>query len=221
MNIPAPSISRLSHDELVARTLALIEQVKPSEGAGGSIELYETQVILDGYRDDFLVELVTALRGDRSVAEGVTAQVRLGELDEIIREGLHFFKRMDVKNYPKCAALVRSLNQYDVFDQYPNLVIAEEHVQQQCLALMHAAVVLIEETPLGTDPENHLLLFISTELDWAMPVIRDKRLVEMIMEQPDRADEIARIAAKHLNSDPNFILGIMHGIEHALAEGAL
>lgn len=220
-SVPAPSLRSFGRKEMVEHNCALIEGLRPVTGYEAARIRQETWSTVNGYSDSFLRVLEKALKGDSRVASDVADQVRRGEFDEIIREGLHFFKRMGMTNYPRCAALVRSLNQYDALSQYPSTDLAEEHVQQQCIAIMNAAMVLTEETPFGTDKEHHLLQFIEIEGDWTMPVIKDELLVEFIMERPDDAKEIARIAAKHMNSEPSFIIGIMHGINPAIAEGGL
>jgi hypothetical protein len=157
------------------------------------------------------------------LALGVMQHLSAGEVESLINEVIHFHHLSGGSSYWDSAALVRTLGQYSALEMHEDLSKTDDLVQQQCLAIMKAASVIDAESGHDKKSDSHPLEYLPTHYDRDMPIIKDESVVALIMEQPEDAEEIARIVAKHgdSESDAGFVVGIMRGINPALAEGGL
>lgn len=174
------------------------------------------------YSDDFIkeVERVFATE-ERAVSVGVIKQIERSEEEKIIRGALHFYSLMGADDYGDFASLFSGVARYDRFEECTDYVGASFTVQQQILGIMRAIKVLESEVELPRESLEHPVMRIKVSGAVTWRILRDNELYFLVLEQPEKAVEIAHAAAAYRTKDRNAILGILSGIEPAVAAGAL
>lgn len=218
-SMPAPAANVLRPSLVAQAALAKIESYIGFQGSDR--RKHDTLVSLRTYTPDQLNEIDQILGSGGVLARGVARHISDGELPEIILETVHFHNLMKADDYWESAAMVRSLGQYDMVRAAYDLRNQPMDFQQRCVALMRAARSISKRLPENRKSESHPILYIPTDYYFNMEVIKDERLVEMIFNQPDDADVIAEVVAKHGTTDPSVVNGIMNGIKPSIAEGSL
>jgi hypothetical protein len=220
--LPAPVLSgarKPSRAELTEQ--ALKELAKHSVPTTGTLSADMMRDSLNGCSDSFLQRMGSLIDGDNRIAYGIAEQLVADEPEQDIVECAHFYKLLDIPLYRKAQSLIKSVTQYEAFSVHDDLSKADDEVQAQCLAVMHATLIVDAECDLAKDDPSHPLEHLNTSSPWPWLLFKDEALVDLIRERPQDAEKIARVAARHHTSDPNTVLGIMNGVTPALAEGSL
>lgn len=222
--IPAPAVREprpKGRDEIIEGVITALWRLS---GPVGDYEAHQIRLVVSDHTTEFITRVVEISEGeDTDLALGVVQHISAGEVEPLINEVIHFHKLSGGTSYWDSSALVRTLGQYSALEMNEDLSKTDDLVQQQCLAIMKAASVIDTESRHDKKDDSHPLEYLPTHYGRNMPIIKDESILELIMEQPESAEEIARIVAEHGDSetDAGFVIGIMQGINPALAEGGL
>lgn len=173
------------------------------------------------YSLESLQRIDSEIRKGGVAAEGIIQQLREGESEWNILGTLHFYPKLGIDDYKHAGTLVRSLNDYEYFAEQGGKCKSDENVEQQCIGVITLTHHLDALSTLPPNDIAHPLRYDYDRRNFLSMSIKDERVMNMVIERPDEAKTIAEIVAKHGNADPNFIMGVMHGFNPALAEGGL
>lgn len=216
-SIPAPAspVNGKSRMEREARVNRLAQHVQELTGDEDGI-----QQRISRYSDGFLDRIEDLFDSESDLATPVAGQIVGDENERFISECIHFYPKIGQGDYGETSSYVRSLRTYPALRNASSLTTGEQ--EHQSLAVMEATRIIHEKTAPSffVDP-SHPLEYRSTGMDWDMKVIKQQRLVHLIMSNPDRSDAIGNVVARYGFTEPASILAIMGGTIPVLADGAL
>jgi hypothetical protein len=217
MSIPAPGspVSNKSQMMRESRVNKLAQHVADLTGDDDDISGQ-----ISRYSDGFLDRIEELFDSESDLATPVAGQIVGRENERFISECIHFYPKMDHEDYGEASSYVRSLRLYPELRHASSLTRGEQ--EHQSLALMEATRIIHEKTPPSffADP-SHPLEYRSTDSDWDLKIIKQARLVNFIVRNPDRAEAIGKVVARYGFTEPASILAVMGGTIPALADGAL
>lgn len=169
------------------------------------------------YSEATLRNIEPAIQEENGIATGIAEQINGGYNHNVINDTLHFHRKTGATDYLRTIADVSALNYYGAVNQHIDLSSADEHVQQQCIALMKFAKLIDTFPEEGPSP----FLEYHDDLHYDLRVIKDDQLERLIVDRPDDVERIAEIVLKHRTSNAAAINGILEGAFPPVAEGYL
>lgn len=222
---PLAAMDCFSKDDMVDRFMCIMADCGIYNACGDIEERQELYSALtsDEYSVEFIKEMESVLSGnDKNIALGVVNQMRRQEPEKIIRGALHFYPLSGIKDYADFDSLFSGVARYDSIVDCPDYTTAHELTQRQIVGMLKAIKTLEMESDIDRDSLLHPVVRINSRaLGTTMRIFRDNDIHFLVLERPEQAEEIARVAARYKINDRNSILAIMDGIMPAVASGAL
>lgn len=171
---------------------------------------------LQDYSGTPLRNIATAIQESSELAEGVAAQISAGYNPYAINDAIHLHRKTEAKDYLRTVSDVSALYYYERVNVHDDLSIADEDIQQQCIALMKFAR-RIDTLPQEPSP----FLDYTDGLEYDLRIINDEGLVNLIANRPGDVEKIAEIVIEYRTSDAATVNGILEGELPPLANGHL
>lgn len=217
MSVPAPSSPANNKSRMMtdSRINDLAQHVTDLTG-----EEHGVRYRISHYSDGFLDRIEELFESESDLATPVAGQIVGHENERFISECVHFYPKLNTEDYGEASSYVRSLRLYPELRHASNLTKGDQ--EQQSLAIMEATRIIHENSPPSffANP-SHPLEYRATDTDWDLKIIKQARLVNLIMRQPERAEDIGKVVARYGFTEPASILAVMGGTIPALADGAL
>lgn len=172
--------------------------------------------------ETLLLALDDTLETDHKQFQELAAMIRQGEKWQFMSNYIAF-SEMGHYSGDQRVALVRSLEHYPQLTEYGDLRTASQEAQSKVRALLKTADVLssmVHDDYVDIDTKD--FEFVDHDYDFSpAPVIRNKELIEFIMQHHDRVDNITAIIRERSVLDPQVIATILEHPEQALSNGVL
>lgn len=214
-----------TRDDLLYDVTALVmSNFNGDEGTTDPDTLMYVEETLEDYSDDMLhlVKEHVGLGGDTS--RKLAIQINDGESEDYIRACWYFLPRLEPRSITNFHPehLLRSIVYYDELrDGIEDFSGTDELTRQKMLAIMLAVQAIQKHC----DPEamNAFLAYPegSSQRTTNVAIIKDQRLVEMMLTNPEYVDHIRSVIADRRTADYDIIATVMRDGFDALSEGKL
>jgi hypothetical protein len=218
--IPAPDLQSVARAKdlktLGARMGQWAEDDSLNEGVSRQEEM---SAKFDAFSSDSLRYVLDGTgKGDDDVHPSQVASLmeqNWGE--EAIREYVGFSMEVDeCEDTNATMAYVQSLHQYSALKDYPDLTRAPEDVQSGCRTLLRATFMYSA----WENDERAIKLYRDEHLNHDYPMLKSSQLVNLILDHPDRGDEIIDFL-----NERGYSIGLLRTMltksHRALSEGVL
>lgn len=216
---PAPSFQG-KREQLIASVGSFLEEALPimEDDAQYRQMLTYSRNSIKTYPDELLEKIIASSEEDERSRRAVGRLIRIRAKPEILDECLTFFPQVPL--HPQTSeAAIRALRLYPQLPSCDNFAKADERTQKQCIALVTVTSIM------DVDFE----LIHPDALEWhecgddanMYPVIKDQRIVNLLMERPEAAQRIADFIKERHTSDFDLIEAMLQSAHSAFDEGAL
>lgn len=212
-----PAAPPLSYSARQARVRYLIDSIDELVGETSQAAIFT----LSKANDQHLTLIEELFRSEDPLSTPVAGQLIEGRSIDFVAECIYLVPKLGIADYGDASSYVSAVRQYEEFRRLKDLSDIDPDTEQQVIAVITATRIIETEHTAHTDDPDYPLQYIVTGSEWGLRVIKNERLVSMIMNRTQDAEVIARIVAKHGHTEPSAIEGIMEGIIPALADGAL
>lgn len=206
--MPKPLVMQVDRQRIVSDFDAHFESVGMSVGARG---------IMMGALEDYSDELLGKLDEARSdLAPGlrlVGTSLSRGETENDLSEQLYFFRELDGSMYYAARHLVDSLHHYPQLPASVDYSKESDEVRAQCSALIAVGRVSSNLGGYGVDE-----VFDSSKGEY---VLRDERLVELVLAHSDKAVLISDFIRSRRTLDVDVLTEFVSSESKALSTGLL
>jgi hypothetical protein len=168
------------------------------------------RTVFDGYSDALLEQLDTVMESHRPGVRMVCDSIAENLPEVTVREHLAFFDLFGHLNHIIAKDMVRSLHRYRQLPKSPDLSAEGSEVLSRCRALL---VVMEAATVLDLDE-----VFRAEDAPF---VLKDDRLVGLVLAHSADADRIARLIRHRGTADPEMIAAILGSVTPSLDDGLL
>jgi hypothetical protein len=176
----------------------------------------QTNETLSSYSEDALVLLERALLvADRANRAHLIRLIEMKDDPVRVHECAKFLPDLWSNQAMNSMESILSLHEYSQLPDVPNFALADEKTQQQCIALMNV-----------TETIDGLHDFVKdTPMKWTgkdlLPVITDERLVDLVLENPDKARMITDFMAARQSVDYDALRELVNSGTPSLSSGLL
>jgi hypothetical protein len=217
--LPAPS-SLAARQNLIASVTNFLEDALPisEDNAQYQQMLTYARNTIHSYSNGLLEKIIASSSHDERSRKAIARMIRMRTKPDVIEECIAFFPQIPM--HPSTSeAAIRALRFYPQLTACDNFAKADEQTQKQCVALVTVTSIM------DTDFE----IIHPDALEWheysddanMYPVIKDQRIVNLLMERPEAAQRIADFIKERHTSDFDLIEAMLQGAHSAFDEGAL
>lgn len=217
-SFPAPHVPAVplpSREDIIS---GIMDQIREMDFIFSEYEAKEIRSYLEERTPEFLSKAGAVFRSPKSAV--IAGKLIRGlETPTLINEAVLYMPQMEYRGFWETVHLIKTLHGY-----YPGLPKADDYsevdqsVQDRCLALLK---VTCAARHMGqTDKALKATTVGRNNRDRAY-VLRDERLISLLLEQPQRADEIVRIIAERGTAEFGVIHAVLNAESVALSDGTL
>lgn len=162
--------------------------------------------IADAISEQKLPYITAALIGNKSRAATV-------------EEALTFHRYMDTDSPDQAWCVMRGLHHYAQLPKVDDFSLTDEATQKQVIALIIATEIMDNDWYFNSS--KGLPLGMIDTPDGKIEIINDPKIVDLLMERPERAAQIADIIVERKSTDIDLIVNILNMQNSDIAEGVL
>lgn len=215
--MPSPTVP----DEDLKNLIADVTVVVYQELDGGSAAAYSNREIaravenIKSYPRELLGMLHETLSTHSPSCRTLSKLIQSGRVsNEVLYECAYFSPKLVVHPSASMDA-IRGLRYYSELPRMDNYALSDEETQTRIVSLLNVVVAVdgvcdgMRENPLRWAG------------DQMIPVLKDDRLVELVWNNPDKAEVISRFIEDRMTVDFDAILEVVRNDSNSLAEGLL
>lgn len=222
---PAPTAGRNHHRKTLVRELVTFVE---SELMKVELETAEEVLAaaggtLDGYPTELLESIQHSITTDPNSRRKVSRMIRADYDPQTLDECITFLPQVPI-HASTAEPVIRSLHLYKQLPKSENFARDDARTQQQCLAIALVAATMDQEyDSLLPDPPLEWLESNTENGKYSQmyAMIKDDRLIDLLMEHPEAAPQIADLIKERHTADYDLVKLMIEGNNAALAEGVL
>lgn len=167
------------------------------------------------YPAGLLADLENTLRTHEASRRVITVMLQNNMSESSIHEAAVFLPKIWSGIPSESYSHVQALHYYEELPQHENYAIADDAVKKQCIALINVSIALDGSSDVIADSPLHW------EGDELSPVIRDSKLVHLVIDNPDKAPMIAKFIEERLSVDYAALTELVNAESYSLSRGFL
>lgn len=216
--LPAPALpkSTLQRDECIAAIMVIANKELLAPGRGVTVEsVKKVERKLGQYSDDTLASLRAALQGNQNIHRSLSVMLERNLSETIVHEAASLLPEVAYGHPTSTRESLLSLREYDDLPKSDNYALADEELRKKCIALISVSTALdgVCDVMSGSP-----ILWGGPEMS---PIIQDKALVRLVLDNPEKAPLIAKFIEERLSVDYEAIQELVSSGSSSLSEGTL
>jgi hypothetical protein len=227
MIMASPDARPVDYDLLVERVAQSVERATEGFGFLRSNAKSVGNMVrgtLCAYTTEHLTEMNQLLSIKGELSQGIAEQVARNRREELVVDTMRLYPILGVQNYNEAEALLKSVGHYPQLPLSGSVTESPDEVRRQSIALMKVTKTIMDEVGSGTiteSPDAPALAFLYRTNRAKTFMLANDSMVSLVMDDPDRVDDICAIIREHGTAEAQFIGGILESIAPSLADGAL